>query len=245
MNPKAISIVCALALPIFTFVPATSGAHRREQPEKQELDVRDIAPQAKISLREAIGKALAAQPGRAVEAELECEVDAGKRDFFYEVMVLTAEGKLVEVQIDPVMGGVKSKSEAEDDEDEVPGFAAALRHSELDLATLVERAEGFLKGTPVSAELEYERGGPECSIAFVHTRYVLEATLETRAGHLLELERECEHFWNDEGADDREFDDEDEDSDQQAGDEDEDDEEDEGDEGEDDEESEEDESERD
>lgn len=219
MNPKTISTVCAIALPILTFAPTAPDAPRRGLLQEHELDVRDLAPQAKISLRDAIGKALAAQPGRAVEAELECEVDAGKRDFFYEVMVLTAEGKLFEVRIDPVQGGVKGKSEAEDYENEIPGFAAALRHSELDLAALVERAESILKGTPVAAELEYERGGPECSVAFVQTRYVLEATLEARAGHLLELEREDERVWNGDGEDDRDYDDEEDDDDHQDGDE--------------------------
>ncbi len=192
--------------------------------DDDELDPRDFVHAAKISLRAAIASALAKQPGRAVEAELEGERSDGKVDIFFEVMVVTTHGQLAEVRVDPASGKVienqqddeaaeeaeeveeeeeaeEDDEDSEDDRDELPGFIAALRHSELDLAALVEHAEAFLKGTAISAKLEYEDGNPLCDIAFVNGRHVLEAELEARAGHLTEVELSAESLEHDEESD--------------------------------------------
>ena len=155
---------------------------------EHDLDPRDVVTHAKISLEDAIGRAVAARPGRAVEADLEGEVDDEDVQVFFEVMVLTEGGELFEVHIDPMNGAVQSNEEAEEDEDEIPGFRAALRHSELDLQALVEKAKSYVKGTPVSASLEFEHGSPLCDVAVVNTRFVIDVELEARAGHLVELE---------------------------------------------------------
>ncbi|MCB9886472.1 MAG: PepSY domain-containing protein [Planctomycetes bacterium] len=182
-------------------VPAEEGHH---------ADVRDIVGAAKISLRDAIAKALAAQPGRAVEADLEGEFEGEKLDVFFEVMVLTAGNELVQVTLDPQTGAVREREEADEDAHEIPGFQAALRHSERDLGQLVQAAESFVKGTAVSASLEYEGGMPVCDIAIVNTRCVIDVEIEGRAGHLIEVElrREAVEREHDEEAVEREHDEE-------------------------------------
>jgi uncharacterized membrane protein YkoI len=181
--------------------PDTRSPQPTRVEDEHEMDPRDVVQHAKISLRDAIARALAAQPGRAVEAELEGEADDGEIDVVYEVVVLTENGELVEVLIDPKSGALRPTVEDEDDdeaeeddeaedddEDEIAGLRTALRHAEFDLATLIEKAESFVKGTPVAAELEFEDGSPLCEVAFVHTRYVIEVEIEGRAGHLIEVE---------------------------------------------------------
>lgn len=100
----------------------------------------------------------------------------GEVDIFFEVMVVTGtRSASAEVRVDPASGKVienqqddeaeeaeeeaeeveeeeeaeEDDEDSEDDRDELPGFIAALRHSELDLAALVEHAEAFLKGTAI------------------------------------------------------------------------------------------------
>lgn len=156
----------------------------------EHRDVRDLVGSARISLHDAIGKALAARPGRVVEAELEGESSAeGKSEVFFEVLVLTGDDELVEVRLDVQDGKVISSHEADAEEhEEVAGFAAALRHSERTLDQLVTAAEAVVKGTPVRASLEFDDGSPVCTVALVNTRWVIEAELEGRAGHLVDID---------------------------------------------------------
>lgn len=61
-----------------------------------------MAQQVKLELSQAITKAVGKVPGKAIEVEL-----AKKKDkVVWEVEVLTAEGKLMEVDIDVVSGDV-------------------------------------------------------------------------------------------------------------------------------------------
>lgn len=159
----------------------------RRPVDGRHLDVRDIVSQAKISLRDAIQKALVAQPGRAVEAELEGERTERGVEVFFEVLVLDADGELVEVRLSPVDGKVLSREEAEGDEDEIPEFATALRHGERNLDQLVAAAESFVKGIPVKVSLEFEDRSPLAEVAFVNGRNVIEVEVEGRAGHLVGL----------------------------------------------------------
>lgn len=204
-----------LLLSALTLLPAAlslSGASpsvARRPAGEEEVDVRDIVGHAKISLRDAIQKALAAQPGRVVEAELEGERDDDEIEVFFEVLILDGEGELVEVRLSPVDGKVLSREEAEDDEDEIPEFAAALRHSERSIEQLIAAAESFVKGTPVKVSLEFEHRTPLAEVAFVNGRNVLEVEVEGRAGHLVGLElAEEEHAEHGDGTEHGEQDEE-------------------------------------
>ena len=167
-------------------------------PTADHADPRDLVGKAKLSLLQAMAAATAACPGAAVQAELEGETDDGKLVVFFEVMIVGADGHLHEVRIDPASGGVLSNEDvtAEADEDgendgeahELAAFRATLRHAELTLPALVQKAAEIVNGTPVAAELELEHGGPVCDLRIVHGRYLIQAEVEARAGHLTELE---------------------------------------------------------
>jgi hypothetical protein len=153
-----------------------------------ELDPRDAAPHAKISLRDAIAKALAKHPGHAVEAYLEAELEDGKLEVAYEVEIVTAAFEIYEVVVDPKTGAIL-ESEKDDDEDaaeEAAEWHAALRHYELNLGQLIAKSEALLRGQPVAAELCDE--DVEADVLVAQGRYLFELELEGRAGQLMEIE---------------------------------------------------------
>ncbi|MBK9386956.1 MAG: PepSY domain-containing protein [Planctomycetes bacterium] len=158
-------------------------------PRSTKEDPRDLAPHTKVSLREAVEKAVAAKPGRAFEAELELWIEGEQHGLAYEVELLGPHGELFEVSIDAATGAVRSaeQEEAEDDDDELREARRALRHCELDLAALIAKGEELAKGSAVAAALEFD-DGPVCELLFANGRYLIEMELEGRAGHLLEIE---------------------------------------------------------
>ncbi|MCA8978158.1 MAG: PepSY domain-containing protein [Planctomycetes bacterium] len=157
--------------------------------EGGHADPRDIIGKARISLAEAIGKASAVRPGAVVQAELEGETEDGKTVVFFEVMVLGKDGNLYELKLDPASGEIQSNEEAGDDEEEeLAEFRAVLRHCELGVLQLIAKAGEVVNGHAVKAGLELEHGQPLCEITIVNGRYLIEAKLEARAGHLVELE---------------------------------------------------------
>ncbi len=187
--------------------------------EEQELDPRDVVRHAKVSLRQAIQSALKVQPGIAVEAALEGEVEKGKTGIAYEVMVVAGE-ELYEVKLDPTNGEVIEKTKETDEEaqDELREFRTVLRHTDLTLDVLVAKAEEIVKGHVVATTLQFDDGGPECEVFFVNGRYVIETSLEARAGHLIEIEllgvrEEGDDEEEDDGDEDDDDDDEDDDDD--------------------------------
>lgn len=161
-------------------------------PHGSSQDVRDLAGKARIGLVEAIGIALKARPGKAVEAELETARVKGQRSVVIEVDIVTAESELHEVTVDATSGKVVGQEKCDDSDDraELKAFRRALRHAELDLARLIESAGRVIKGTAVEATLELEDGQPVCEVSFVNSRYLIEVEVEARAGHLVEIELE-------------------------------------------------------
>ncbi|MCA9322902.1 MAG: PepSY domain-containing protein [Planctomycetes bacterium] len=175
--------------------------------EDHEEDPRDLSAQATVSLTAALGTALEAVPGQAVEIELESAKTASGRTIYFDVVILTPEGKLREVAVDARSGAViKAPDESEareededdegdeddedededDDEDEVRAYRRVLRHAELTLAQLVEKASLVVKGSPVEAAFETDELA-SCEVLFANSRYVIEVDLETRAGHITEM----------------------------------------------------------
>ena len=152
-------------------------------PALDREDPRDLAPHVKISLREAVSRAVAARPGRAFEAELELWTEGEQHGLAYEVDLVGPHGELFEVSIDAQTGAARS-IEQDEDEEEVRAARTVLRHCELDLSALIAKAEEIAKGSAVSAELEYA-DGPLCQLRFANSRYLIEVELEGRAGHLL------------------------------------------------------------
>ncbi len=187
----SLSIVAALAFVVLPF-----------DEEDEHIDVRDVAAQAKIGLVQAIDLALKAQPGSAVEAELEGEVEDGKTEIFYEVMVVGTDRGLFEVKLDCVTGAVFEAARATDPDEleELAVFEVLLSNSKRTLKQLVEAADAIVKGQAVSAQLEDDHGAPSCEVTFVHARYRIEVEVEARGGLIRELE--LSNGDDDEDADD-------------------------------------------
>lgn len=186
MKHEIASLFCLLALTPFVAGPTVAKSSSRHG-VVQELDVRDIVQHAKIPLREAIQRALAAHPGTAVEADLEGERTGAEVEVFFEVLLLDANGELTEVKISPSDGRVLAVSDAEDDESEAPEFAAAVRHSERSLELLAGAAEAFVKGVAVKASIKFESGSPIAEVRVANGRHLIDAQMEGRAGHLVGL----------------------------------------------------------
>lgn len=157
------------------------------QAKMQHMDLRDVVKLSKVSLLDAMKAAAQVQTGTIVEAGLEGEVSGKKREVFFEIMILDKKGSLHEVKINPGSGAVLDNG-TEEDQEEAKEFHTALRHSELDLGQLIQKASTIIKGQPVSAALKMEEDGAECEIVFANSRYLIEASMETRAGHLVDLE---------------------------------------------------------
>lgn len=189
---KMKTLLTMLALPVLLSAIPSSDWHPSNGPrgadDAEEVDVRDLVGGARINLHEAIRKALAEQPGRAVEAELEGERRDGEIAVFFEVLVLSDKGELVELRLSPVDGAVMSRGSAREDASEVREFIAALRHSERTLDQLVTAAETFVKGLPVKTSIGYESDAPLGEVEFVNGRHIIEVAVEGRAGHLVEIE---------------------------------------------------------
>lgn len=174
---------------LFALVLAALGAcahHGREEAsresgdDEQELDVRDVAGEAKVSLVDAIRAAHAARPGRIVEAELEGEVEHGVRSVFYELTVV-ADGGVFEVKVDAATGAVSSV-EAEDDAKEaaeLKELAATIPAGSQGIGDLVLRAESLAAGArAVKAEYEVEHGRSSCEVVLLRGRELLEADVD-------------------------------------------------------------------
>jgi len=179
-----------LSVPVLVLLASSAVAPRGTA----EIDPRDLAGRATIGLGAAIEQALAARPGAAVEADLEADGDAGAPAVFIEVMIVAQDG-LYEVKIDAEKGGVLGNAKVDEAEEleELSSARRALRHTELGLAAIVAKAGAIIQGTPVGASLELDDDGPECEVSIAHGRYLIEAVIEGRAGHLIGLSLEEDH----------------------------------------------------
>ncbi len=160
---------------------------------KGGLDLRDIAGEAKISLKDAIASALKVRSGRALVAELASRVVEGKRTVFFEVKVVTDAGELFKVRVDPRTGEANdpTREEPQEARREIRGYQKTLRDSELSLSELVAKAEEIVRGAAVTAALEE---GRRFRVRFVSSGYLVDVSLEGRSGELVELElAEGEH----------------------------------------------------
>ena len=158
---------------------SADGAHEaaKDEEDEQELDVRDVVGEAKVSLATAIGAALAARPGTAIEAELEGELEDGKRQVFFEVMIVAPGGIVYEVTLDPATGAVKNVVVEEDAKEaaEIRAAAAALPPHAKSLGDLVALAEASTGAHAVEAKIEAEKGGAECEVELLKGREKIDA----------------------------------------------------------------------
>ncbi|MCB1104734.1 MAG: PepSY domain-containing protein [Cephaloticoccus sp.] len=163
-----------------------SGGFTGRGDGKASGDPRDFVGRAKIDAAQAIAIALKKQPGKAVEIELESEAKEGKTVVFWSVSILCDAG-LMEFEVAADDGRI-IEQELEKKAGELREFQEVLRHSELDLTTLIRKAEGYVKGQVVEGELEMDDGAPVAEFVFANGRCLIEVAIEARAGHLVELE---------------------------------------------------------
>jgi len=160
----------------------------KEEAGEQEIDVVDLAADAKIRLSQALATALAAKPGDAVAAELEGDVENGKRSVAYEVAIVDADGVVWAVKVDHVTGKVASV-EKEDEADEIEEFkekreAAGAEH--LSLAELLLRGTKAAKGTPVEVTFRGKKHAGQARVELVDGRTKSSVTLDAKTGKVLE-----------------------------------------------------------
>jgi uncharacterized membrane protein YkoI len=178
------------------------GAAHDESADEQELDVRDVAGEAHVTLLQAIRTAHAAQPGKVVEAELEGEIEKGVRSVAYEVMVVDGD-RVLEVKVDPASGKVVSvEPEAEAKEiAELKALAASIPAGTQGLGDFVVRAE---KSAPhaqsVKAEFEVEDGRLNCEVVMLRDGKRIELDVDPVHRDVPPVEEKAEHEEKPSGA---------------------------------------------
>ena len=175
----AATITCA-ALIGCAHQGGAGGANSDEGDDEQELDVRDVAAEAKVSLVDAVRAAHAARPGKIVEAELEGEVEGGIRAVFYE-MTIVDDGKAFEVKVDAATGKVTSV-EVEDDAEEAAemlALAASMPPHTRGLGDFLKIAEGRAPSArAVKAEFAVEHGRAIYEVELLRGRDLLETDVD-------------------------------------------------------------------
>jgi uncharacterized membrane protein YkoI len=169
--------------------PASGHQHK----EESKAGIARIAGMANIDLGEAVALALEEHPGRAVEAELEGEIEEGELVVVYEVEILHDDGSVYEIELDARDGRLLEK-ELEEDEDDVLEYLEVLEEAQIDLGSCIRNAEAEGRGGAVEAELEMEDGIPVCEVLTFDGENVWEIELDMRDGSLIEIEREHHHM---------------------------------------------------
>jgi uncharacterized membrane protein YkoI len=160
-----------------------------EEKEEDELDVRDLAAEAKVSLGQALETAMHAYPaGDPVAVELEGDAEGGKRSVAFETAFVNAQtGDVFVVKVDHVTRKVIS-TEKEPDADEAKEATerrtAAGAHP-LRLLDLLHRAAKENSGTPVAIAFGRKRAGV-VKATFVKGRDVTSVTLDAATGAVVD-----------------------------------------------------------
>lgn len=192
----------ALAVLIASLAAAVPAQEHGPEAKVRHLDPRPLARAAKVSLTKAIRVALELQPGTAVQAEIEGEVEGETTQVFYEVMIIDKDGNPFEVVVDPASGECKAKAATESAE-EIAAFRTMAAKARLPLETLIKSAAKLVRGKAMVAKLELEDDSVEASITFTVETHDLSVVLDAASGKLEEIEAKAVSQ-SDEGADDEE-----------------------------------------
>lgn len=173
----------------------TDAEHKEgEKAKEQEIDVREVAPESKIRLLDALHAALAARPGEAIEAELEGEIENGKREVAFEVAIVDEHGVAWSVAVDPATGKVASVAK-EDEADEIKEIAEkrdAAGASHLKLGGLLERAMKRAPGaTPVKISFSGAKAPGKARAKLLRGDKDVKVTLDAKTGEIIETSEEA------------------------------------------------------
>jgi hypothetical protein len=143
-----------------------------------ELDVRDLAAEAKVSLKDAMATAVKAKPGRVVSAVLAGRSRGTERRTSFDVAIV-AEGKPWLVEIDPALGSVIAIELMTDAEESGPAMKAAamLKDGTPPLYAAIDAASIVVKGKPVAIGWQPGPAGLRCEVRLVEQRYMSVAVL--------------------------------------------------------------------
>ncbi len=177
------------ALLVTASCASNRGGSDAKESKEQELDVRDVAPEAKVRLLDALHAALAARPGEAIEAELEGEVENGKREVSFEVAIVDESGTAWTVKVDPATGKVASV-EKEDEADEIKEIAEkreAAGRERRKLGGLLERAmKQVPHGTPVKVSFSGNKAPGRARAKLLREHDEVTLTLDAKTGEVVE-----------------------------------------------------------
>jgi uncharacterized membrane protein YkoI len=165
-----------------------SAAHEAgEEKEADEIAAKDLVREAKVSLGQALETAMKACPtGIAVAAELEGDVENGKRSAAYEVAFVSGSDVIV-VKVDHVTRSVISNAK-EPDADEAQEAMDRFKTSgaqQRSLLDLLHQAAPHGAGAPVAIAFSRKRAG-EARVAFVAGGEEKKVTVDAKTGKPLD-----------------------------------------------------------
>jgi len=168
---------------------ADSVATAGEEKEENELDVRDLVGEAKVSLGQALETAMHAYPeGEAVAAALEGDVEGGKRSVAYEVSFVSVHsGEAHVVKVDHVTRKVlvsEKESDAGEAKEALDRQKAAGAHHR-PLLDLLHHAAQSDRGTAVEIAFSRKHAGT-ANVTFVKDRAETTVTLDAETGRIAE-----------------------------------------------------------
>lgn len=190
-TPLAVTaLCCAMFLAASCASKPESAEHAdSKEAKEQEINAREVAPEASVRLLDALHAALAARPGEAIEAELEGEIDNGKREVAFEVAIVDVLGVAWSVVVDPASGKV-TKAEKEDEADEIKEIAEkqdAAGASHLKLGGLLERAmKRVPDATPVKISFAGANSPGKARAELLHGDRDVTLTLDAKTGEIEE-----------------------------------------------------------
>ena len=179
-----------LVLTVLTLASGPALSDERDD-EDTEGNIGKLLSEARIPVEEALEAALATQPGRAVEVELEGEMVDGRLDGTYSVEIVDGSGAFHQVTVDAVSGEVRSR-EIEDDEGDAKeqrSVVRALAQASHDLPACLRAVAAEKRGAVLSAAIAYDDGVPRCEAIAVDGERLYEVEIDLRDGSLIEVER--------------------------------------------------------
>ena len=177
-----------IGVPLMALVIALGSAGAAFAAEDDNAQEVTAALATKTTLTQAITSAEHQTAGRALAIGLEDHDGA----YAYKVTVITKDGKLSEVSVDPTSGKVL-RTEAEgliarvfDQDDRVD--AAKLRDARTTLAGAIATAEQEAGGRAVEAGYENENGRVQFQVAVAKDHSVREVKIDSTTGKVVKVE---------------------------------------------------------
>lgn len=152
---------------------------------KSPAEWQQLTAQSKLSLTQAIERAVQAVPGQVIEAELDRGDPAGAR---YELEVITPNGDSVEVWVDATTGqAAQHKNDGKAKRKDLK----RLEDAKASLPQAIQSATSHIPGTAVSAELDNHWGTTSYQVNVLQADGVLmEVKVNAADGKVIRAKRD-------------------------------------------------------